>query len=332
MKKLGILITQYNEPEEMVKKLLDSIAIQQYIDFNDIEVIIGNDGSDIKLSTNFLEQYHYSIKYLEFEHSSLAGLRQHLLEQTQAQYIMYCDADDYFISTIAFSLILSHLTVNTNVLVCDFIGNHFINNQWTYKVFSQDVIHVHGKVYKLKFLFDNHIAWHTDLKEHQDSPFNGLAINLARKTDSLQVLNIPIYLWYENKNSISRKNDHHMCRTMNAFINAVDCYISDLLIRNCYNDAAYYSIYMVYYIYYYMHNNEWYDDIGKEFLDQTYNRFSQFIDKYKILIIDNFKSMQKVANKSALEKIQQCIQLPQQLVPFDVWLNEHFSSITINTI
>ena len=43
--KLSILIPQYKETEEQVKPLLDSIALQQNIDFNEIEVVIVNDGT-----------------------------------------------------------------------------------------------------------------------------------------------------------------------------------------------------------------------------------------------------------------------------------------------
>ena len=46
MKKLSICVPQYKETEEVIKPLLDSIAIQQNIDFKDIEVVIANDGSD----------------------------------------------------------------------------------------------------------------------------------------------------------------------------------------------------------------------------------------------------------------------------------------------
>lgn len=46
MKKLEILITHYNEGFEVLKPLLDSINIQQSINFNDIGVIITNDGDD----------------------------------------------------------------------------------------------------------------------------------------------------------------------------------------------------------------------------------------------------------------------------------------------
>ena len=51
--KLQILIPQYNETNEIIKPLLDSIAIQQNIDFNEIGVIIVNDGSDIHLTNDF---------------------------------------------------------------------------------------------------------------------------------------------------------------------------------------------------------------------------------------------------------------------------------------
>ena len=45
--KLQLLIPQYNEDESVVKNMLDSLKVQQSVDFNDFEVLIGNDGSDI---------------------------------------------------------------------------------------------------------------------------------------------------------------------------------------------------------------------------------------------------------------------------------------------
>ena len=48
--KLQILIPQYKETDKIIKPLLDSIAIQQSIDFREIGVIICNDGTDVRLS------------------------------------------------------------------------------------------------------------------------------------------------------------------------------------------------------------------------------------------------------------------------------------------
>ena len=96
--KLQLLIPQYNETEDDVKNMLDSLKVQQGVDFNDFEVLIGNDGSDIKLSEDFLKGYPYSIQYFQFEHTSPAGARQRLFDKATAEYVMFCDADDMFFS------------------------------------------------------------------------------------------------------------------------------------------------------------------------------------------------------------------------------------------
>ena len=51
---LDILIPQWNETDEVIKPLLDSIALQQLVDFKNIGVIIVNDGSDTLLSEKLL--------------------------------------------------------------------------------------------------------------------------------------------------------------------------------------------------------------------------------------------------------------------------------------
>ena len=47
----------------MVKPLLDSIALQQSVDFNEVGVIIVNDGSDVFLSDEFLNSYPFKVEY-----------------------------------------------------------------------------------------------------------------------------------------------------------------------------------------------------------------------------------------------------------------------------
>ena len=59
----SILVPHYNEPIEVCKPLLDSIAIQQNIDMNEIEVIICDDGPDaVLLPDEFLKSYPYDIQ------------------------------------------------------------------------------------------------------------------------------------------------------------------------------------------------------------------------------------------------------------------------------
>ena len=60
--KLQILIPQYKETEAIIKPLLDSIEIQQNIDLkNEVGAIIVNDGSDVHLSKEFLNNYTFPL-------------------------------------------------------------------------------------------------------------------------------------------------------------------------------------------------------------------------------------------------------------------------------
>ena len=86
--KLQLLITQYNETEDVIRPMLESIATQQGVDLKkDIEVVIANDGSDVKLSEEFLGSFSYPFRYIQFEHSSLPGCRQNLLDSATADYV-----------------------------------------------------------------------------------------------------------------------------------------------------------------------------------------------------------------------------------------------------
>ena len=67
-RKLDILVPQYKETDEIVKPLLDSIAVQQSVDFNEIGVIICNDGTDVRLSDELLHSYPFEIEYHLCEH------------------------------------------------------------------------------------------------------------------------------------------------------------------------------------------------------------------------------------------------------------------------
>lgn len=68
--KLQLLITQYNETEDVIRPMLTSIGTQQGVDLKkDIEVVIANDGSDVKLSEGFLGSFSYPIRYIQCEHS-----------------------------------------------------------------------------------------------------------------------------------------------------------------------------------------------------------------------------------------------------------------------
>ena len=125
---LDILVTHYNEPFEIVKPLLDSIQIQRNVNFKDINVIIVNDGSKNALTDKNLIAYKYNIKLLTQEHSGVSNARNKALDNSNANYVMFCDCDDSFYNVNALNMILHYLENNPDVVVNNFYEEVVRNN------------------------------------------------------------------------------------------------------------------------------------------------------------------------------------------------------------
>ena len=294
MSKLQILIPQYNEDDAAIKPMLDSIEMQQYVDFkNDFEVLIGNDGSDTKLSIDFLKKYTFKIQYHYFEHGRLAATRQKLLNLATADYIMFCDADDMFMNNCAISVILGHIKKGADMLIYDFYCNYELKDGVHYHLYHDDPIFVHGKVFRRQFLVDEEIKWHPELHEHQDSAFNILARTCAKNA---ALCSIPIYLWRNNPKSISRKDPiMHLPKTWPHMIDSYDALVGDLQARGLSDYAAYYAKYCLYATYYEMSRDAWQPETSTEYRNASYKRLAQFYFKYKLLI--------KTVNTELTEKL-----------------------------
>ena len=320
MSKLQILIPQYSEDENTIKPLLDSIAIQQNIDFKDIEVFIGNDGSDTKLSIDFLKQYKYRLQYHYFEHSGLAATRKKLFDISSADYIMFCDADDRFINTLALSIILNETKKEFDALICTFFEEiKFPNGETTYFPHKDDSIFVHGKVYRRQFLLDNEIEWHPELHEHQDSAYNVLARTCAKKIGQCD---IPLYLWCSNPKSICRKNGiYHLPNTWPHMIDSYDAVIADLKERGYGLESCYYAKYCLYASYYEMSHRIWTQEDILERKTKACKRLADFYYKHKLLIKRCDEKMTEKMIKATKEHALLKGPFVEDMPPFEEWLD-----------
>ena len=317
MSKLQILIPQYNEDNNTIKPLLDSIAIQQGIDLKeDIEVFIGNDGSETKLSVDFLKQYPFRMQYHQFEHSGLAATRQKLQDLTTADYIMFCDADDQFISTIALQLIIDQMKKPFDVLVCDFLEEH-TTPHLLHILHHDDSIFVHGKVYRRQFLLDNQIKWNPTLREHQDSAFNVLARSIAK---TQRICAIPLYMWCDNPKSISRRDGiYHSPKTWCAMLDSYCRLIDDLNKRGMGNYAIYYAKWALYATYYEMSHNVWNSEKVTQLKFTTYAKIAWFYRKYELLI-KNFPQEKEEEISNRTKEIALKRGKLNDMPPLDEWL------------
>ena len=281
MRKLDILVPQYNEPDAVIKPLLDSIAIQQNVDFSDIGVIICNDGSDTLLSAELLGSYPYSIEYHLEPHRGVSGTRNACLDYSTAEYVMFCDADDMFFNACGMWVILRDLADND---VDTFVSN-FLEETRTadtdkvvYLVHSEDATFVHGKIHRRQYLIDRNIRWNEALTVHEDSYFNILCQSLTEKKYDCPTA---FYLWKYRKDSVCRHDPKYMLKTYHNLIQSSDALIQEFNRRGEEKKAKFYVVAAVMDAYYTMNMPDWINQDNKDYRDSTERKFAEYFRKYE---------------------------------------------------
>jgi len=279
--KLQILVPQYEETDEVIKPLLDSIAIQQNIDFREIGVIIVNDGSDIHLSKEFLESYPYHIDYHLNDHLGVSATRQAALDYATADYVMFCDADDMFCNVCGLYLIFREI----NLGVFDSLTSIFmeesrnpITKEVVYLNREMDQTFVHGKVHRRRYLIEKGIKWNPDLTIHEDSFFN---IQCANLSQNVKYCPFPFYLWKWRDDSVCRHDPKYILRTYRNMIDSNSALIAEFKRKGHPDKAAFYTVFMIFDAYYTMNKPEWIDMENQEYRNATEAHFANYYRTHK---------------------------------------------------
>lgn len=211
---LDLIVTHFNEPWSLGKKLFDTIALQRDINIDDVSVILVNDGEGNELPAECFEGYPYEIHQMSIPHGGVSRARNAGLDASTADYVMFCDFDDCFASIFALHLIFCGIMEDKYDLIRGAFTEETMDDEGQVHLISHedDSVFVHGKVMRRQFLLDNGIRFHDKLTIHEDGYFNVLTYSLSgdRKTK----INTTIYLWAWNGNSIVRKDradDYVLC-------------------------------------------------------------------------------------------------------------------------
>ncbi|MBR2680483.1 MAG: glycosyltransferase [Exiguobacterium sp.] len=279
--KLQILIPQYRENDDVVKPLLDSIAIQQNVDFNEVGVIIVNDGSDVHLSDELIRRYPFEIQYVLAKHGGVSATRNEALDRSTAEYVMFCDADDMFENVCALWVIFREMEGGGfDSLVSSFIEETRIDGKPSYITREMDSTFVHGKVHRRQYLIDQHIRWNPELTIHEDSFFNIQCLNLTPK---VKYCKQPFYLWRWRDDSVCRRDPKYILKTYNNMIDSNNALVAEFEKRRQIEKARFYVCFMIFDAYYLMNKPEWVNQENREYRDATERRFADYYRKHKRL-------------------------------------------------
>lgn len=205
---LQMIVIHYDEDASYIKALLDMIKAQQWVDFNEIEVLIENDGDKLVYSNSLFDGYPFSIQYHVNPWSGRSGVRQCGLDRATADYVMFCDCDDKFFRLDALFDIMSTLVAQKpDVLQSKFVADHWNaeGKMYGFSEYFKENVWIHGKCFRTAFLREHNIRWNVKLNNFEDSFFVRL-IDAHDPTKSF--IEAPTYLWKHRDSSCTRNEGH----------------------------------------------------------------------------------------------------------------------------
>ena len=316
--KLQILIPHYNETAEEIKPMLDSIAVQQSIDFKEVGVIICHDGENI--ADLPLPLYPFEIKQIRQAHMGVSAARNACLDAATADYVMFCDADDMFYSVCGLYIIFREIdNGGFDSLVSLFIeeSHNPENGEIIYINHEMDSTFVHGKVHRRRYLLDKKIRWNNELTIHEDSFFNILCQNLS---ENVKYCPMPFYLWKWRDASVCRHDPKYILKTYRNMLDSNDALIDEFIKRGIQEKALFFTAFMIFDAYYTMNKPEWVNQENKEYRDNTELRFADYYKKHETMwksipVNDKMMISNQVRQRSVIEGML------MEAVTIDQWLN-----------
>lgn len=284
--KFQLLIPQYKETDAVIRPLLDSVAIQQNVPFDEIGAVICNDGSDVFLSEELLSSYPFKIEYHKEPHRGVSAMRNTCLDRATADYVMFCDADDMFCNVCGLYILFREMETGFDSLVSLFIEETRMppapgaKPAPVYVNHEMDSTFVHGKVHRRGYLIDNGIRWNDALTIHEDSYFNILCQNLS---DNVKYCQTAFYLWKWRDDSVCRHDPKYILKTYRNMLDSNDALVDEFLRRKKPDKAAFFTAFIIFDAYYNLNKPEWIDQENQEYRDSTERRFAEYFAKHRAL-------------------------------------------------
>ena len=248
--KLSVIIPYYQD--EKIKGLFTMLR-KQTLPHNEFKVVVVDDFSKKPLSLNDLEIGDLMVEIIRLDKNYGAGIaRAKGLFECDSEYITFIDSDD-----LIFDYTLKDLVDNigdNDILVSTFLEEKHIDGEMATITHLEDQTWMHGKLYKVSYLKDNHINFHPYLRYNEDGYFNTIAFALTNKVGYLDKAT---YLWQNNKASTVRKNNGEYAFT--HFIDYIKSqeYASYNLYKRDNERLMDLTLGAIFYIYFYLGNKEW---------------------------------------------------------------------------
>lgn len=280
---LDLIVTHYREPWQLGKKLFDMIALQRDINFDDIGVILVNDGEENELPSELFDGYPYTVNQLSIPKGGVSKARNAGLDASNADWVMFCDFDDTFASIFALHLIFCAMNEDKFDTLWSCFTEETKDNDGNIHLVAheRDWVFIHGKAHRRQYLVENNIRFHEKLTIHEDCFFTMLSQTLA-KPERIGSIKTPIYLWAWNDNSVVRKDnaEDYILLTYDHIIRQRIALTEELIQRERADDVLATVIKTIMDCYYDCQQSTWRLPKNHDLLVRAENWFAAYLKRY----------------------------------------------------
>ena len=288
---LDIIVPHYKEPWSVCKYLFDTLGTQRGINFDNIHVIVVNDGDDFPFEfyeDDLNQCYPFVTEVFAKNHEGVSAARNYGLDKSDADYVMFCDADDGFLNNCGLHMVFTAMKEGYDWINSDFIEETIdIEGNWALHRHDNDLTFMHGKVYKREFLIEKNLRFVTGMNMHEDGYFNTVAFIESLRSGKQKRITTPFYLWRWNDNSTVRRNrEGFVLRTYADVMRTRAAACRELKARGYQEDYEANVIITVLNAYYDFQKTAWTASKNQKHLRTALIAFKGFWDEFKKVFYD----------------------------------------------
>ena len=216
-KEIGLIIPAYNA-HDTIKKLLHSICMFSFVDKVDILLVDDNSEKDYEYLQNIFQDLNLTIIRVEKNYGPgyARNLGINWAIEKRLPYLMFADADDYFINIDFWDKISDEHKKNNDLFIFNFIdegagGQIKDIDVWCFaKIYKREIIE------KYKIYFSENYS-------NEDVIFNFIYLSMV---ENAYISGTPIYFWHFRVNSLSRTPDYIYNSMSELAINLTNSYLA----------------------------------------------------------------------------------------------------------